>query len=356
MRIDRIRFAAALAREDMVAMSIWGDPSFGKLLRTLNATVNYIVNTATFFCSVPVAYDELQITGAWYSNIEAIIMMLTEGLNRGRMKYDESKQALPWNCCFLFSGEGPVVKPGSGGGVFNRVIEVECRGPVVPDGNAAATFVRQNHGHAGKTYIEYIKSQDIPALYRAQQAEILEQVNTTGKQASSMALMMIADKLAGECLFPGEQPLTVETVRRYLKTERDVDVSERAYSYICGVIAANVTKFISKDPDMPSRPASSEIWGSLNGGVCTFNKVKLEERLKEGGFDFDAVKKKWADKGYLERTTQQRFIHKDSYGGVKAYSVRLAAVRSITSASLSATALIPSFSVTLSPPFAASLA
>jgi Superfamily II helicase and inactivated derivatives len=301
----------------MVAMSVWGDPSAGKLLRTLNATKNSMLNTAAFFHSLPVAYDELQIIKLQFSSLDALIMTLTEGIDRGRMKYDEAQRARPWKCCFLFSGEEPCTKAGSGGGVFNRVIEVECIAPVVANGNQVVNFIRANYGHAGRVFIDYIKRKDIPALFNEKNSSILHEIETTDKQAASMALMMVADKLATECLFPGEVPLNIEDVRPFLKIEREVDVAARAYEYICGIIAANASKF-DTNPRL-----NVETWGKVSDGVCTFNKVKLEEQMQAGGFSFDAVKRAWAENEHLLKTPQGRLVHNASYGGIKASSVKL---------------------------------
>lgn len=305
----------------MAAASVWGDPAVGQLVRIMNATQNSAINLAAFFCSIPVFMDELQtIANTSWSSIEALVMALTEGLERGRMEYDKARPSRSWNCCFLFSGEEPVVKNSSGGGVANRLIEIECTAPLVDNGNQAANLVRANHGHAGKIYIDHIKKKDIPALFSEQQTQILRQIKTTDKQAASMALMMVADRLAGECLFPGETPLTIQDIRPYLKTDHDVDISERAYAYICGVIAANRSRF---EINGESAASNYELWGKIVDGVCTINKVVLDKALKDGGFDFDAVKRRWAASGKLLTATGGRFTHNDSYGGTKAYSVRI---------------------------------
>lgn len=304
----------------MVAASVWGDPGNGGLVGAVNATQNSITNRAAFYCSVPVFLDELQtISHMDWSGIETFVMAITEGIERGRMRYDEARQARRWNCCFLITGEEPIVKENSKAGFFNRVIEINCDEPLMADGNATAGFVRTNYGHAGKAYVNYIKSRaaEIPALFRQQKAEIIQQIRTTDKQATAMAAMMVADRLAGECLFPGECPLTVTDVQPYLKIIKEVDNSERAYEYICGVIAANHAHF-SEDAS-----PNIELWGKIDGTECLFNKVKLVECLKAGGFDFDAVKKGWYKAGRLRKNSQNRFIHDASYFGVKASSVKL---------------------------------
>lgn len=304
----------------MAAASIWGDPGNGELMGTMNATQNAVTNRAAFFCSFPVFLDELQtVRQNDWSSMDVFVMAITEGIERGRMHYDKAKPARKWNCCFLFSGEEPIVKENSRAGFFNRVIEIECNTKLVADGHKEAEFIRENYGHAGKVYIDHVKDKtaDIPDLFRQQMAEILQQVQTTDKLASAMAALMLADRLAGECLFQGEAPLSVENIRPYLKTVQDVDDSDRAYQYICGVIAANPARFDASSEN------HFELWGKIEGMVCTFNKVKLLERLEVGGFNFDAVKRGWYGKGLLIKNPQNRYVHDASYGGIRALSIRL---------------------------------
>ena len=296
----------------MVAASIWGNPEFGKLIGTLNATKNFIVNRAAFFNSIPVFLDELQVTGSQYEGAESLIMTLCEGIDRGRMEFAKSQKTASWRCAFLSTGEGPITKAGDGGGTINRVIEVECQN-VIEDGNTTANAVREHYGHAGKIFADNIRNIDIPSLFREQQADILRQTGTTAKQAASMALLMIADRLAGECLFSGEKPLTASDIKPFVKAETAIDVAERGYQYIRNLIAANAIRF--------DNPGYGEVWGKIEDGICTFNKDVLIEKLMDGGFNFDAIKKKWADSYYLVRNCQGRYFNQTSVGGIKAMFV-----------------------------------
>ena len=307
----------------MVAMSVWGNPAIGNLVQTVNATRNYMLNTASFFFSIPVAYDELQIAKFSFSSIDALVMFLTEPTDRGRMKYNEAQRPKEWACDFLLTGESPILRPTSDAGIYNRVIEVETKGPLTPNGNEAANIMKANYGHAGKIFIDHIRARrdDIQGLFRAYNSAVLKEAGATDKQAASAALMLLGDKLAGECLFLGEPPLTVEDIKPYLKTQSTVGISERAYEYIRGQIAVNRPKFLSDSQD--SRPPMGEIWGKISEGVCTINKGKLDELLDSGGFSFESVKKRWADKGYLLRTSQGRYIENASISGTKAYCARI---------------------------------
>ena len=71
----------------MVAMSIWGNPKMGGLVKTMNMTRNAIMRNAAFLCSIPFAGDELQtIKDKWQGNFDQLIYQITEGVDRGRAK------------------------------------------------------------------------------------------------------------------------------------------------------------------------------------------------------------------------------------------------------------------------------
>ena len=148
----------------LLAMSIWGDPDQGKLTRSMNTTINAMMERATFLNSLPFAGDELQtIKSRWTGTYDSLIMQITEGINRGRMKNNELQEMRSWKCAFLFTGEEPCVKATSGGGVVNRCIQVEIKTPVFdktgPDsGNKIANFARTHFGNAGRAYIERVQA------------------------------------------------------------------------------------------------------------------------------------------------------------------------------------------------------
>ena len=65
-------------------------------------------------------------------------------------------------------------------------------------------------------------------------------------------------------------------------------------------------------------------WGKLNSdGSILINKTVLERELGKVGFDFTAVKKKWAAKGYLTVSSQGRYFFHTSVCGVMGCFVRL---------------------------------
>lgn len=280
----------------MVAMSVWGDPAPGGLVRTLNMTVNSMLSTAAFLNNIPFAGDELQTIKNKFDSYDKLIMCITEGIDRGRMSYNSLNEIKTWRCAFITTGEEPCVSPNSGGGVKNRVIQIECDTPIIGSGvsgNTVANFVRNNYGTAAKPYIERLAEIDLQTEYDKIYADIINSgTNTTNKQAGAMSMLLLADRISTELFFPEQKPLKFADVRHFLFTEEEIDVAERAYHFVCDKVSENVSMF-AKDARV--------CWGKLDtiNGYCMMNKTVLEKILRDESYDFDAVKRGWSKKGYI---------------------------------------------------------
>ena len=302
----------------MVAMSIFGDPATGKMTRTMNMTANSMLSTAAFLRNLPFAGDELQTIKSRWTNYDNLVMCITEGIDRGRMSYDKVNETRAWKCSFLFTGEEPCIKQASGGGAKNRVIEVECKDKLIENGNATANFVRSHYGSAGEPYITKVKTEDVTEQYGKIFADILASTDTTDKQAGSMAIMLVADRIASQLFWPDERPLTISQIQPYLCSASEIDVAERAYHFVRNAIAENRNNF-TRD--------SKQIWGDISGDCAYFNKNVLTRIMTDEGFDFDAVKAKWAERGYIERSSQGRYFQSLSKHGAKAMYVKIALIK-----------------------------
>ena len=304
----------------MVAMSIWGNPAMGSLTRTMNMTQNSMARTSAFLYNIPFAADELQQIKTKWDNYDNLIMYLCEGIDRGRAKarggVEETKT---WKNSFIFTGEEPVTKADSGGGVKNRVIEVEVSEKIILDGNYTSTVVKENYGFAGKKFIEYLQSlkdEDLRNEYRNIFKEIVENVDTTEKQAMSMALILLGDKLACECIFTTEKPLKIIDIKRFLCSNKSIDVGKRAYEWTLNWIAENQARFTTENN-------SGSLWGSIDDKFIMLNKKVLEENLLKNNFDYTAVTKAWGKSNLLERNSQGKFIHHTKVFNVKASYLKI---------------------------------
>lgn len=305
----------------MIAMSIWGNPAPGKMVRTMNMTQNSLLATAAFLNSIPFAGDELQTIKSKWDSYDQLIMRITEGIDRGRMSFDKNNEIKTWRCSFLFTGEEPCTKNSSGGGVKNRVIEMEVLKPLIVgySGNEVCNILNANYGYAGLAFIEYIsKIENLPEQFNELSAKIIETSDTTEKQAASMALILLADKLACECIFKNDTPLSFDDVSEYVTSSKEVDIAERAYEFVINHIAQNCNRFVADGNH-------GEFWGAIRNdeGYVLINAAVLKREMSANGFEFDSVKKKWSDKEYLIKNTAGRYSHYTAAYGVKANYIKL---------------------------------
>lgn len=308
----------------MVAMSIWGNPKMGGLVKTMNMTKNAIMRNAAFLCSIPLAGDELQtIKDKWSGNFDQLIYQITEGVDRGRAKlHGGVEETRTWKNSILFTGEEPITKVNSGGGSKNRVIEIAIEGKLVEDGHYVCSVINENYGFAGKKFVEHIQQTETKKLtdrYRFY-FDALCQLDTTDKQAMAMSCIILADELACELIFDGEDPLTIDDVKGFLHKSVDVDVAERALEAVMDCVAKNKNKFSVVEQEKVTSPSGTEIWGCIDNVSCVIkiNKSVLCEFLDKNGFDYTAVSKKWAERGNIRKNSQGKYIQQTKVNGVKA--------------------------------------
>ena len=281
----------------MVAMSIWGNPAIGKLTRTLNSTQVALGRYASFVSSIPFAGDELQTIKNRWDSFDNLVMYLTEGIDRSRgQQFGGIEQLRSWNCNFIFTGEEPITKQNSGGGVKNRCIEIETTEKLINDGNAISNLVRENYGFAGKQFIKNLPSlEQLQIEYKTIFQELLTKMDTTDKQAMAIASILLADSISSNMIFQ-DDCLQIEDVREWIASSKDVDIAVRAYDWTVSWISQNSNKF---KPD-----SLTEVWGKIaqdNDGkryAYIIKKVYVSE-LARSDFDFDAIKKKLAENGNL---------------------------------------------------------
>lgn len=303
----------------MCAASIYGNPAIGALVRTLNSTINAMITTAYVLHNIPFYGDELQTIKNREGNYDTLLMQVTEGVNRGRMTSGtEVQKRMDWRNVFMFTGEEPATNPGSGGGVYNRVIEAECTEPIVKNGGDVVDFIRNNYGYAGRKYIENLPdAAEIKKLYRQYTQQLLDRFDTTEKQAISMGLILTADAIANRIFWPNTFDISLDDIGTYLKRIKEVDAAERAYSKIIDCINENINRF--DEPD--ENPGA--VWGTIKNGYALFNKSVLERELNNMGFNFNAIKRKWLANGYIEPNSQGRIPHNTSVNGEKGSYIKI---------------------------------
>ena len=317
----------------MAAMSIWGDPKMGGLLKTMDNTQYFYMESAAFLRSIPFAGDELQtVKDRWTTNYDKLIYRLTEGIMRGQGKASGGvKETMTWCNSFLFTGEEPITKQNSRAGSKNRVIEIEIESKLLEDGNYSVSVLEENHGFAGKMLVDYLRGTETRKLKEESKRlfDSMCKLDTTEKQAMAMSCILVADRILTELIFTDEIPLTIADVKEYLRSANEVDVAERSYQAVLNWIAKNPVRF--QNPNGTDSLNKGEVWGRIDEDeehpekppVAVINKDVLCEFLEKTGFDYAAISKKWAEKNRLVKNTQGKFVHQTKVHGIKASYLKI---------------------------------
>ena len=297
-----------------IAMSIWGDSNRGKLMFSMNNTSNFYYRIAEFFNNLPVFFDELQ---TYHDNINRLIMSLTEGIDRGKATVDVGTQKTRyWNNAFIFTGEESASDINSGGGTLNRLIEIYITKDVIENGIETCNVINENYGYAGKTFIDFIKKlgkDKLNEMFIEKYNSLLKQEKTEQKQAINMAMLLLADDLACQCIFKNEQPLEVKDVLKYMFSKSEIDNTERAYEVFLDECEISKSKF-----NVDTNGSYGEFWGLKSDYEITIISQKLREILKKNGFNYNKVIKDWAEKKYIEKNLDGKYTASLSKNGLKA--------------------------------------
>lgn len=288
----------------MIAMSIWGNPGIGHLVKNLNSTNVGLERLSAFLNNIPFAGDELQAIKNKYSDFSELIYSLTQGEGKSRGTVDGGiQEQLKWNCVYITTGEEPVTLESSKEGVKNRVIEIEENKPIINNGKDIVNFLLDNYGFAGKDFIEQLPADD--ELIK-RHSEIFNELNKesdfTGKQINSIALIILADELISKLIFK-DKALTTDDGKKYFT--KDVDEAERIYNLIVDYFYQNINKF--------NENTSGEFWGTFDtnadGSIGNFYFIPsvLKRYLSENNINFDGIKSKLFEGGYIEKDKQGKF-------------------------------------------------
>lgn len=284
----------------MFAASVWANPEKGQYWNTFNATGVGQELSAGFLNSLPLILDEFQMLKN-KKDFEGLVYMLAEGVGKVRgSKQGGIQRTQTWYNCILTSGEMPITNFMTGAGAFNRIVEIECEEPLFENMQEVLSVSRENYGFAGKEFVGFLQEdgniEEAQAVYQIYFNEII-QSDATEKQAMAGALLLTADRLIDDWIFKDGAHLTFAEIGPYLQTKQEVDVGERAYNYLCEVIAVNINRF--RDKDNPG-----EVWGIMepDEGRVYINRNVFGRLCEEGGFS-DKATLSWLIRNKLIETS-----------------------------------------------------
>ena len=271
----------------LLAASVWCKPDRGSgYIKTLGDTKNAQEIFAAFCQNTPVLFDELQLV-AEYKTYDDMIYKLCQGTSKGRATRDGSlRRQNMWSNCFLTTGETPILQSSSGGGAYNRCIEVKFGGQQLFDtpehASQVAEIVKENYGFAGRKFIEAVRQpgmiEAIKANFERFKNKLLADDTKEPMQAMAAATILIADMIADKLLFHDGKSVTVDEIKQYLVNSIEIDVNQRCYQYLMNWVAENTQHFEEDAEDRGGR------WGKFDGDYVCISKNKFDETLLNGGF------------------------------------------------------------------------
>ena len=312
-----------------LAASIWADPKVGAYCRPLKSTTVGLEQLAIFTCNLPLCLDELQ-TIQNRSGFDDIIYSLCEGSGKTRGARNGGLRSSPsWNNAIITTGEMPIIGSGSKAGAMNRVIELECKGALLPNAKETHKAIISNYGYAGKIFVGALADKGVLDAIEAEQQEIFERLSEIGtdKQALSASILLAADHAAEKIVFHDGIRLTESDILPCLKSDSDVDSGRRAHEYLLEWIAENHAGFVVDDDinDFLNRQILGCIETDKESGKAktiwiigkSFNRA-----MTDGGFSPDSYLS-WAQGENLVQTAggQKKIVKRIPGSGITARCV-----------------------------------
>ena len=291
---------------EMLAASCWGDPELGKLISKFDDTINAFEAKAGFLNNLPFIIDDTaELRKKIKDDFSQLIYQLASGEGRGR---SNTKLGLAykqtWKNIIICSGESPIITDQLQGGAINRVLEYETdEGDIFPDGQYAATFLKNNYGFIGREFVEIVNKIGFEKVAELQRDcfKLIKRDNYESKQLLSLSALLIADQIATEFIFKDNNTLTFAEIEKALTNKNALSENERCYDYILSECDINNAKFVG----MNVEEYRGEIWGKYHtekttGGEFLAIHSNIFKRIcLNGGFSCKAFTSWAIKKGIL---------------------------------------------------------
>lgn len=272
----------------MLATSVWGNPEMGEYVATFNGTRYAQETRAGFLNNLPMCLDELQIQASQgVKDFDDIIYQLCEGVSKSQGKASGGlRRQIKWRNVILSNGEHTIIKPLSGGGARNRVIEIEAPNKIYSDLVGLCEIITHNYGYAGVEFVHWLL--DSNNMERTKQLQkdyyhALLNHDVTEKQAGSASAILTADHIATELIFQDDLALTVDEMAEVLLRKGDIDINQKTLEWLYDYVVTNSIHFETEGN-------KSELWGKIdeeNHVICIIRSI-FDRELKAHGLDSKA--------------------------------------------------------------------
>ncbi len=280
----------------MLACSVWANPNENRYIGDFSATRVALEMRLDMLNHLPLIIDDTSKKNTWV-NYEYTVYDLAsgKGKTRSNLQYGNEPERT-WRNVIITNGEHALADQVSAMGAKNRVIEVSCEDHIYSSPYDVAETVKRNYGHAGEMFIEIIQKMDWDELKARHQKiqQRLAQKKVSGKQASSGAVLLLADEIATECIFKDRHGLEFDDVFGLLLRETEISEGIDAYQAMLDLAEANPVHFEGTNEN--SNCPSAEVWG-----VVVITKDKDGKEVKYIYWYINIYVKKLEEFGYSRK-------------------------------------------------------
>lgn len=263
--------------------SIWGSPdgviSFG-------GTLNGFEGNAAERNGFPTVIDEKQQKRE-STNPSTFIMRITNGRSDSRAHKDGTSVAIKsWYTILFANGEEPLVEDNVTNGINTRTISLALDDVLLPENlmySIWETVINNHYGHAGKLFVDYLKSVNWNDLIQRKK-ELISTLQQKfpqhyKEQINHIAVVAIAEQLVSECIFdqPSKSEQMAEEIITMLDTKAELDNSEKFWEHLVSWIAANQSHFVNS----PAATVTlTPCYGEYKKDCLVISKSALSDEFK----------------------------------------------------------------------------
>lgn len=269
-----------------IAASVWGNPAPGAYVGNFRSTDTSLETRADMLNNFPMILDDSKNASQYIrDNYETLIYNLCSGKGKGRSNKElGAVKENTWSNVTICNGENPISEFADSGGAINRIIEIECSEDIYENPAEVNSIVMKNYGFAGRVFVGNIKkfeSDELKEMKMGIENEF-EKYNFPAKQVMAIATLLLADKLATDCIFQDGRALTVEDVAGIPTRKKDVSEGQRCYEFLLESLVVYGQHF-------DAQYDSIDQWGfiendALGNDYVFFYIAPLDTLLKKNGF------------------------------------------------------------------------
>lgn len=268
-----------------MAGTIWGRTGIDGYAISMNGTYTGIEVRMNAMKNIPLIIEDANNTDD-PEEIPKFIMTASNGVGRIRATKNLGNRAvLKWNMVILSNSEATLTsyghrgKQSGNGGIYTRTYETKAEKTFPKkwekDADRWKMFFASNYGHAGREFIEVLKTVKVEEIQKLKvkfMKEIREKASAAGRsveQAEGLAILMVADYLSEKYIFQDGIKFTIEEMLQFTAEQEVVQPAVRFYNKLEDLMLVHSDKFEGTDPkrdeqimDINSnRTWQGEYWG-----------------------------------------------------------------------------------------------